>query len=316
MVKNNFKPYVIIAVALLIIISFPRKAQNAFRNQFIRPLIPLANIFTSKTSSTYDPLKHYSPPTQIIEQVNLNSTIASVIYRNPTSWNSALWINVGNLHNKKETKIALNSPVIYQNHLIGIVDYVGKKQSRVKLITNSNLTVSVRAMRGKNQYYDLINHLQALTNYQCVQNDQILFEHLTHLKTQILQLPDSLYLAKGEVFGVSQPLWRSDSQILLGRGFNCNIEDELSIARDLFTGMPLKTTTTKAALILPDDLLITTGFDGVFPPGLIVAKVLQVDPLDEGDYYYSLKAAPLLTNFNSLSCVEVLLPIEFQHENI
>lgn len=315
MIKNSFKPYLVIAIALLVIISFPKKAQNALRNNFIRPLIPIANLFPIKNSKAHPSLQHYSPQNRIPEASSPYSTVARIIYRNPNSWNSSLWINLGSFHNTEKIRVALNSPVLYQNHLIGVVDYVGKKQSRVKLITNANLTVSVRALRGKNQYYDLLNHMQALSNYQCVQQDTVLLTHLNNLKSQVLQLPDCLYFAKGEIFGISQPIWRADSKILIGRGFNCNIEDELSIARELLSGEPLKTKGERAALIQPDDLLITTGFDGIFPAGLIVAKVLQVAPLNEGDYYYSIKASPLLTNFDSLSYVEVIQPSEFQQEN-
>ncbi len=313
MFRNNYLQYATLAFALLIIISFPKRAQNAMRNQFFKPFIPLANLTfkPSKTSNTFSK----QPPLQrnLYQPTYPNSTLAKVIYRSPTNWNSFFWINC----KKNDGNIVINSPVLYQNTLIGVVDYLGKSQARVKLITNSNLTVSVRAMRGKNQYYDLLNHLNALSSYNCIQDQQSLYSLLTGLKTQILQSKESLYLAKGELFGLSQPLWRSDGKVLLGRGFNCSVKDQLSIARELSSGDPIHNTgDNNIALILPDDLLITTGFDGVFPDGLAVAKVLTVDPMEEGAYYYSLKATPIIADLDSLNQVEVILPLNFEPEKV
>lgn len=312
MFRNNYLQYATLAFALLIIISFPKRAQNAMRNQFLKPFIPLANLTfkPSKTNNTFSKQIHQQD--NLYQPTYPNSTLAKVIYRNPTNWNSFFWINC----KKNNSNIVVNSPVLYQNALVGVVDYLGKNQARVKLITNSNLTVSVRAMRGKNQYYDLLNHLNALSNYNCIQEQKSLYSLLTGLKTQILQSKESLYLAKGELFGLSQPLWRSDGKVLLGRGFNCSIKDQLSIARELTSGRPVNTDDNNVALILPDDLLITTGFDGVFPEGLAVAKVLTVDPMEEGAYYYSLKAAPIISDLDSISQVEVILPLNFEPEKV
>ncbi|MCH9631802.1 MAG: hypothetical protein S4CHLAM6_01200 [Chlamydiae bacterium] len=312
MFRKNYAQYTILALALLIIISFPKRAQDAMRNQFFRPFIPLANI-SFKPARKKKILSKKIPSQQNLYQPTYpNSTLAKIVYRNPTNWNSFFWIS----REKNSNHIVVNSPVLYQNALVGVVDYLGKKQARVKLITNSNLTVSVRAMRGKNQYYDLINHLNALSSYNCIQSQLPLYSMLANLKTQLLQSKESAYFAKGELFGLSQPLWRANGKILLGRGFNCSTKDQLSVARELTSGGLIDSSDNNAALILPDDLLITTGFDGVFPEGLAVAKVLAVDPMEEGAYYYSLKAAPIIVDFDALNQVEVILPLNFEPEKV
>ena len=306
--KKNVQQYAILALALLIIISFPKRTQNVIRNQFFKPLIPLAHLVPNSPKAGRLPQKISAPQKPTYKPTYPHSTLSKIIYRNPTHWNNFFWISC----QKNDPNITLNSPVLYQNSLIGIVDFVGEKQARVKLITNSALTVSVRALRGKNQYYDLLNHINALVSYNTIQSHPLLSKELSKLKNQIIQSKESLYLAKGELFGLSQPLWRGDGKILLGRGFNCSVEDSLSIARELSSDQPTNKAKEQPSLILPDDLLITTGFDGIFPEGLAVAKVLTVDPLEEGAYYYSLKAAPIITELDSLSYVEVIAPINFE----
>jgi cell shape-determining protein MreC len=89
---------------------------------------------------------------------------AKVIFREPASWSSTLWINLGEKDNQKLKKkiIGKNSPVLLGTSIIGVVEYVGDYQSRVRLITDSRLTPSVRACRGNEQNRYLLEHLEAL----------------------------------------------------------------------------------------------------------------------------------------------------------
>lgn len=119
------------------------------------------------------------------------------------------------------------------------------------------------------------------------------------LKPSVRVKRDNLFLAKGELRGNSSPLWRGKRLTLEGVGFCCDFADEKGPQRDLRTGQHI---------LLVGDRLITTGMDGVFPPGLDVATVTRIHPLREGDYYYNLEATPAAENLDRLRFVEVLPP--------
>lgn len=302
--KNKLKPYAILVLAIGIISMSPKSLQLALRHQFIKPLIPFAHFLPHKQQTNYTLSKIQHKSIEYIPSFP-GSSVAKIIYRNPTNWNECFWVK---LDSKNKDQVALGSPALHKNTLIGMVDYIGKTQARVKLLTNSNLTVSVRVARGNSQYQDLFSHVNALLSYRLIEESPQIKTPLLELKNQLLKAPQNVFLAKGEIFGSSQPLWRSGSKILMGRGFNASFEDHLSVARDLKTG---KNNSEKKAipLIEPDDLLITTGLDGVFPEGLITARVLTVDPLEEGAYYYSLTAAPIMTDLDELGYIEIIEPL-------
>jgi cell shape-determining protein MreC len=174
---------------------------------------------------------------------------AQAIYRDPASWSSSMWINVGEMDNRILGRgvIAKNSPVVAGGALVGVVDYVGKRQSRVRLITDSGLSPSVRAVRGEN------------------------------------------YLAKGELHGSSTPFWRSRSPLLKGIGFHFDSKD------------PKQTSSLQEG-----DVLVTTGLDGVFPPDLLVGKVVKVSRTKPGGYAFEIEAQPAVARLNDLQTLFVL----------
>ena len=215
----------------------------------------------------------------------LQALPARVIFRAASSWNHSFWINVG----KKDNEglgfelVAKNSPVIVGTSLVGVIDYVGEKQSKVRLITDSALTISVRVARSP-------------------------------MKEQKTTDQSILYLAKGELHGSGKPLWRSQENSLHGIGFNYDFSDEYGEARDLRTGQPLNSTDTLEAvpMIQVDDLLVTTGLDGIFPAGLHVGEVTNIHLLREGDYYYELEAKPTAKNLHDLSLVFIIPPVGYE----
>ena len=101
------------------------------------------------------------------------------------------------------------------------------------------------------------------------------------------------------MLGSSAPYQRSLSSKLKGIGFNCDVKDVEVPARDLRDG----------AVLQVGDLLVTSGLDGVFPPGLQVARVSTVSPLKEGAYAYELEAEPTAGNIHDLTGVSVLPPL-------
>ncbi len=313
--RERAKPYFLILMALALSLSLSPLASEKIRAYFVESLTPVFEKGTSLKlyfSEWFSPKVQISSPLSNISSITINEEIkrlelenkllyanfiqlldlvdntqnallssqavaARVIFRSPNSWFSSLWINVGDEDNAvlKFKGIGKNSPVLVGNSIIGVIDYLGKKQSRVRLITDSALKPSVRALRRE--------------------NDEV------H------------YLAKGELRGAGKPLFRSNGNLLLGIGFNYDFSDEKGAARDLRTGEISDNKTNHKALPLlkVNDLLVTTGMDGVFPPDLNVAKITKIYPLKEGDYYYELEAEPACGKLDDLSLVFVLPPVGF-----
>lgn len=224
--------------------------------------------------------KRHSQELQKLLKISLEMIPARIIFRSPSSWESSFWINVGTENNEalNTQAIAKNSPVLVGTAVVGVIDYVGKQQARVRLITDPGLTPSVRVAR-MNPY----------------------------------EKNAPLYLAKGEIHGLSKQLWRTQKSELVGTGFNYDFADEQGPARDLRTGRPIGASQESPviALVEAGDLLVTTGLDGVFPSNLPIARVTKVHPLKEGDYTYELEAVPVAENLDDLSLVFVIPPLGY-----
>lgn len=253
------------------------------------------------------------------------SIIGKVIFRDPSSWSSSLWINIGEKNNEElsHTVIAKNSPVILGQNLIGVVEYVGKQCSRVRLITDTGLVPSVRAARGSSQDQALLNLLHSLKDNLFVRDDlfassddkENFLNAIYQMSKKLSDDKEEKYLAKGELCGSSQPLWRSKGLILKGAGFNYDYSDVEGPARSLTSGEALDKNNINfktEPLLENGDLLITTGMDGIFPKGLHVAIVSKVSDVNDGDYAYEIEAKPTATNLNELEYVFVLPPINFE----
>lgn len=240
----------------------------------------------------------------------LSSLPAQVSYRDPSSWSSSLWVNVGEENNRAVGKkvIAKNSPVLADGALVGVVEYVGEKQARVRLITDSGLSPSVRVSRGGLQNRELAHQLNGLSKQiekrddlfpSAAEKESFLSQVKSLAKSTGVQWEDG-YLAKGEVHGSSAPFWRSRGPTLRGIGFNFDYPDDEGPARELRGGVPI---------LKEGDLLITSGLDGVFPPGLQVGTVAKIDPLKEGSYSYEIEVRPSASNLNDLQTLFILPPL-------
>ena len=247
---------------------------------------------------------------------------AQVVFREPVSWSSTLWINIGEKDNQKLQKkiVNKNSPVLSGTSIIGVVEYVGEHQSRVRLITDSRLTPSVRVSRGGEQNRYLLESVDSLIFamelredlFESQEQKEQLARHLNGLKKMLLQQSGDVLLAKGELHGTSRPLWRSRSQILKGVGFNYDHADAEGPAHDLRSGASSSTSRKREQipLLKTGDLLVTTGLDGVFPPGFRVAIVSKVQTLREGASSYEIEASSTAGNLDLLSHVFVLPALE------
>ena len=258
-----------------------------------------------------------------ILELQMHSIPAKVVFREPVSWSSFVWINVGEKHNRALGRevISKNSPVVVNGCLIGIVEDVRNAQSRVRLITDARLSPSVRTIRGKQQNEQLWEQLESVFRTLEARNDlfhsseeqQAFTSFCNRIKSRISSDSQDRYLAKGELHGGSAPLWRSRGALLQGIGFNYDRSDKEGPARDLRSGRPLSSFSSLETLsILKEgDLLVTSGLDGVFPAGIPVAIVKKVESLKEGASAYELKAEAAAGSLNDLSTVVVLPKVDF-----
>ncbi|KIC74356.1 rod shape-determining protein MreC [Candidatus Protochlamydia amoebophila] len=253
-------------------------------------------------------------------QLQIQTKPARVIFRSLDTWNQSLWINVGESDNPPNDKIiAKNSPVLVGQTIVGVIDYVGTHQSRVRLITDTGLTPSVRAVRGGEQELFLAEQIESILIQLQRKNTKIISKEdsdqiakfLSHLKTVLKTHKKTWYLAKGHLQGIKRPNIRGQSFILKGTGFNYDFADEEGNGRDLRTGKPLNQEGTAVPLLKMYDLLVTTGMDGVFPAGLKVATISKIHLLKEGDYFYEIEAIPLSVDLESLSLVFVIPPVGY-----
>ena len=270
-----------------------------------------------------------NPHSLILEKrlMNIFSSIpAQVIFRSPNSLGSSIWLDVGEDDNKelKNPVVCRNSPVVIGDALIGAIDYVGKKQSRVRLITDAGLSPSVRVARGDPKIEMVQNLIGALATLLSSKegpqnkNHEKIEKALKSLKDLTSEdASKKSYLAKGIIKGRSLPLWRSPGQRLKGIGFNYDFSDEEGSARDLATGKlsddPYSASQT---IVEVGDVLITTGYDGVFPANLKVGIVDTVAKLKEGDYYYELTAIPAALDLDKLDIVFVLPPQGYDPDDL
>ena len=231
-----------------------------------------------------------------------------VIYRDPSSWSNSLWVGIGEEDNRAfgSQVICRNSPVVAGRSLIGVVDYVGKRQSRVRLITDSGLSPAVRVARDASIHKEIRELIDALSDR--LQGKEESLKILAYLKETLGPTPTEAFLAKGELQGQGAVFWKS-RPTLKGTGFNCDYPDAESPARDLRTGRPLTGAGLPTPLIQVGDHLITSGLDGIFPAGLSVAIVSYVKPLLEGGFSYDIEAVPTASNLNDLKVVFVLPPL-------
>ena len=303
-------------IFFLCLFTLPKRSQNRFRSLLSSPVAAISSKVFKKPKKSSRPSKTFTPTAQKLEP-SFEGEIAQVIFRSPKTWNDSFWINMGKKDNAKEKKIALNSPVLFDGQLVGLVDYVGQRQSRVQLITNQNSGISVRAYRGSSQYQDIYASIEKIEALPFVDPDSALFQELDLLKNHLRVIGEEAYLAKGELYGTQELHARSKNFLLKGEGFQCQFSDAKSPKRDLLSGKVSESKMEPALPLLQEgDLLITTGFDGVLPEGIEVARVLKVMPLQEGASSYDLSALPLSPKIKDLSYVEVILPTEYEALNV
>jgi rod shape-determining protein MreC len=243
------------------------------------------------------------------------AVVGKVIFRETASWSSSFWINLGEKtnHDLGKTVIAKNSPVVVGTSLLGIVEYVGQHRSRVRLVTDASIVPSVRILRGSEQVQVIAQQIKKLlemvSGCEEMIQDHPVKKELIDFYQKLNPSGKNYYLAKGELKGMKEPLFRCRQALLQGIGFNYDFEDEEGSARDLKSGRPLQGSAQEIPLVQKGDILVTTGMDGIFPAGLKTGQVTKVFPLREGASAYELDALSLIENFDDISYVTVLPPL-------
>lgn len=338
MKRKTYRPFILLALVLFGCLNLPSSFVEPFRSGVVHLAGPVWKRLSFPVEDKGEELvkkleaekallerqNHHLKKRLASEQETPQSLFAQVIYREPTSWSSTLWIDVGEKDNEAlgSTVVAKNSPVVSGKALVGVVEIVRKKQSRVRLLTDSSLVVSVRVVRGDLHKQNILRHVKELSlelslnqdAFLQMEEEKILFEKLGILKAKLEEEGENKYLAKGELYGTSAPLWRSRSPTLRGVGFNYDFEDAQGPARELRTGKPYVSLfhDQGVSLIREGDLLVTTGMEGVFPPDIPVAIVTKVDPLKEGAASYSLEAKLCASQLEDLSHLTILPPLNLE----
>lgn len=331
--RKTSKPFLILFAVLLIVMSFPLVTSEWFRGITASILSPMWEVFSPMQLQgkrgahefVYTDLQKNAMPD--IPEPSTDAIPARIIFRSPGTWNSSLWINIGHESNEayEIPIVGKNSPVLIGDSIIGVIDYVGKRQSRVRLVTDSGLVPSVRVARGYEQNRAVAENVSDLITYlnthsellEAVKNRNEFENTLNQIKHKLSEKKYTWYLAKGEIRGQSHPLWRTDGHILKGSGFNYDFEDEYGPARDLRSGEPLNQSKDFHAtpLIKLHDLLVTTGMDGVFPAGLKVGVVTKIELLREGDFAYEIEAKSTVGNLDELTWVYVIAPLGYDEKD-
>jgi len=220
---------------------------------------------------------------------------ASVVFRPPDRWNHFIWIDLGSESNKdmEHPIVAKDSPVVKGDALVGIVDYVGKRTSRVRLLTDSKMNPAVRVARGGAEQQALFMAVDQLLDL-LPEGETKLAADLEQFRCQFIPLIPTLYSAKGELNGASPKRWKR-GVLLEGSGFNYDFADTFGKGGE-------------GVLIKEGDLLVTSGLDGVFPLGLRAGIVVEVEPLREGTCGHQIRARPAVEGLEALSTVFVLAP--------
>jgi cell shape-determining protein MreC len=244
---------------------------------------------------------------------------ARIVSHKQFPWSHMAWIDIGSKTEETPFPIVSGCPVVCGKYIVGLIEKVGQETSCMRLLSDPLLRPAVRVQRMEHEGEKekaanlLLLELERNPSLMGKESHRIaLTKMLTSLSTSFAK-GSSLLLAKGELQGsidIKKPL------LLRGIGFTYDIGDEEGPSRDIRTGQTERDT-RKIALIQPNDILITSGLDGLYPKGLIAAYVKKVLPLEEGAFSYEITAEIACPSFLDLSIVAILPPVpsEVQEES-
>lgn len=165
------------------------------------------------------------------------SRLAHVIGRDPLSVH-ILWIDLGN---KNCPFIEKFSPVCVGPHAVGIVEEVGRYRSKVRLLSDPKVGAHVCAGKAETLAHHYISELTAMTH-------------------------DSVVQSALELIGKK----------LVGEDGDGRLKERLATAQisgfdrnSCFAGEVIQ------GAFSPGDLIVTSGYDGIFPAGLFVGRITK-----------------------------------------
>lgn len=282
------RPYLPLAIFLAFLLSLPIGVADTFRSALV-------------FSTPADPSRGEPGLT------------AQVVHRPSGPWGHTVWIDVGKRVNQARGAqlVAEGSPILVGNTVFGVVEKVEEKRSLVRLVTDPRFTPSVRAVRGSEGDLLLLERVLSLKEildfHPEKRGAKEIAAALSSFAAQIDPTGETLFLAKGELAGALPSSFRTFTTRLRGIGFNSDFPDERGPARDLRTGRSVEGA-DRTPLIKVGDLLVTSGFDGVFPPDLHIGIVSKIFPLREGGSSYEVEAHSLLPLLSEIRTVRVLPP--------
>jgi len=249
---------------------------------------------------------------KIVEQfLNYFSQYAlgRVIFVEPFASSSLAWIDIGDKYNQQvgETVVAKNSPVVIADQLVGVVEEVYPKFSKIRLITDPKLAINVKAVRGKEQMKDVQSKAEELLDCLELIKD-IKYERKEELIAQLIQLIQGLkldghdrYYALGEISGSEYSFLSKNRDQLVGTGFSLK-GSYRQLQDDPSKGF-------QEIAVMKGDLLVSTGKDGVIPAGLKVGWVVDVGKASMGKSTYAIRARSACRELHRLEYVQVLPPM-------
>lgn len=204
--------------------------------------------------------------------------IAQVLVKDLRPSSFTFWVDIGS---NTCSFIGKGSPVCFGPYALGIIDYVGKRTSRVRLITDPKLQPSVTAIRGqaaRSWMTDILDAFKADEKLQKSASKRAIQLIQSELQSGI----PSIELASGYLTGQKRHV---GEELLRAEGFSKDVALQVG------------------------DRLITSGLDGMFPKGLIIGKIVEMTQPLPGALSYGAWIRPIYSKKRP-PYVYILPPLE------
>lgn len=220
--------------------------------------------------------------------------VTKMIFQPTAPWGNTVWVDVGYKTSPLPIGLQRNCPVLSGDVAVGLVDFVGAYASRVRLLSDPLVHPAVQIRRQGVDIHGVqraVSFLQeTLKKHPDIMPSRkaarALFKLLSCCPCHLSD-DKSTRFARGELQGAEK---MTDPSMWKGVGF------ALEISADGKGGVPIRV----------GDVLETSGLDGLFPQGLIVAKVTSVAPTEEGATTFHILARSEAENFLHLDYLTIL----------